>query len=142
MNNYQNKNFGKLADLDQYQFAPAALPAPIIGKLFLSEHLDLTSVDISINKDAPGTGMSFYHAHKQNEEIYIFLSGSGEMQIDDDKFEISEGSVISIEPSAMRAWWNTGETDLVYIVIQGKADSLVQAGLNDAAFGEAQVPWN
>ena len=34
----------------------------------------------------------FFHSHKANEENYIILSGSGKFQVNDDVFDIAEGS--------------------------------------------------
>jgi len=34
------------------------------------------------------------HSHKQNEEIYIILSGAGDFQVNDTAFPIAEGSIV------------------------------------------------
>jgi mannose-6-phosphate isomerase-like protein (cupin superfamily) len=141
MSHYTKAETGKLSDLDQYTFAPKELPEPLLGKLFLGNLVNLTSMEVSLNKDAPNTGMSFFHSHKNNEELYIFIGGSGEMMIDDERFAVKEGSVVSVAPEAQRAWWNTGKEDLYYVVIQAQSDGLKSAGLNDAALGDAKVPW-
>ncbi|MCH9639580.1 MAG: cupin domain-containing protein [Betaproteobacteria bacterium] len=141
MNNYSKVETGQLNKLDQYKFAPEGLPAPIVGKLFLGDLVGLTSMDVSLNKDAPNTGMHFFHSHRNNEELYIFLKGNGEMMIDEDRFTVTEGSIVKVNPHAQRAWWNTGNEDLYYVVIQAQANGLKAAGLNDADLGEEKVPW-
>ncbi len=141
MSNYSKADTGKLNDLDQYKFAPEELPAPMAGKLFLGDLVNLTSMVVSLNKDAPNTGMSFFHSHKNNEELYIFLRGTGEMVIDKDRFTVTEGSIVKVDPNAKRAWWNTGNEDLYYAVIQAPVNGLKASGLNDAELGEAKVPW-
>ena len=139
MSNYSKVDTGKMNDLDQYKFAPEGLPVPLFGKLFLGDLVNLTSMEVSLNKDAPNTGISFFHSHKNNEELYIFLGGVGEMMIDDDRFTVSEGSVVKVVPGAQRAWWNTGNEDLYYVVIQAQSNGLKTAGLNDAELGKAPL---
>ncbi len=141
MSRYSKTNTGKLNDLEQYEFAPEGLPAPLVGKLFLGDLVNLTSMEVSLNKDAPNTGMSFFHSHKNNEELYIFLKGTGEMVIDEDRFTVTEGSIVKVDPCAKRAWWNTGHEDLYYVVIQAPANGLKAAGLDDGELGDTKVPW-
>ncbi len=141
MKNFQSKNFGAFQDLNQYVFAPEGTPINIEGKLFLGDELGLSSMDVSLNKDAAGRGVPFFHRHRKNEELYIFISGHGEMSIDDEIIPVREGSVVSVRPEAKRAWWNTGNTDLTYIVIQAPAGGLEAATLDDGEVVEGAVPW-
>ncbi len=141
MSNYQTINIGKLEDVSNYTFAPEGTPISIPGKVFLGEQLGLTSMEVSINKNPPGTGMSFFHKHKDNEETYIFLGGTGEMLIDGETVEVKEGSVVTIKPQAKRSWWNTGKDDLYYIVIQAASNSLKAGGIQDGELIEGSVPW-
>lgn len=141
MKNFQSKNYGALQNLNQYVFAPEGTPIHIEGKLFLGKQLGLSSMEVSLNKDAAGNGTPFYHRHKNNEELYIFLSGQGEMSIDDEIVPVQEGSVVSVQPEARRAWWNTGDSDLTYVVIQAQVGGLQAATLDDGEILEGPVPW-
>ena len=91
---------------------------PVPGKLFLREPLAMTGVEISLNRFAPGMAMPFLHRHRRNEEVYLFLSGDGEFQVDDELFAIGPGSVVRVAPSATRGWRSVGEGPLDYIVLQ------------------------
>jgi len=142
MKNFQSKNYGALQNLNQYVFAPEGTPINVEGKLFLGDELGLSSMDVSLNKDAAGNGVPFYHRHHRNEELYIFISGQGEMSIDDEIIPVQEGSVASVQPEARRALWNTGDSDLTYIVIQAPVGGLQAATLDDAEILEGAVPWN
>jgi len=141
MKNYQIQNVGKLDNLDQHIFAPPELPIRLQGKVFLKEILGLTSMEASINQDVPGSGMNFLHRHKNNEELYIFLSGKGEMLIDDERFPVAEGTVVRVQPSATRAWWNTGEENLHYVIVQAPSGGLMGSTLEDGELVEGTVPW-
>ena len=141
MQNHNHTNIGELTNLDQYVFDPENSPVRLESKLFLKEQLGLTGMEASLNKDAPGTGIPFFHRHNKNEELYIFIRGKGEMQIDDNRFEVSEGSVVRVDPQASRAWWNTGDQDLYYIVIQARKDSMDTSTGEDGELAEGEIPW-
>ena len=141
MSRYSKTNIGKLSDLDQHIFAPEGLPMKLVGKVFLGELVELTSMEVSLNKDAPNTGVNFFHSHKNNEELYIFLGGSGEMVVDNDQFTVEEGTAVRVATGVKRAWWNTGKDDLYYVVIQAQTDGLKASKLNDAEIIEEKVPW-
>ena len=111
------------------------------GKLFLKEQMGLTSCEISINALPPGEGMPFHHTHKQNEEIYIFINGTGQVQIDDEVLDVKEGSIVKIAPNGVRTWRNNGTEMLVYLVLQMKDNSLIQWGVEDADVPEKEVTW-
>jgi Uncharacterized conserved protein, contains double-stranded beta-helix domain len=94
--NFTACDLGPLAQLDQYTFKHPALPRETEGKVFLNPLLGLTSSEISLNKLPPRTSMPFYHTHRLNEEIYLFLKGEGEFQIDGKILPIREGTVIRV----------------------------------------------
>jgi len=142
MTNFQIQNVGNFSDLNQYVFTQEGTSISIEGKLFLSDLLDISSMEISLNKDTAGTGMTFFHRHHENEEIYIFLRGKGEMSIDDEIIEVKEGSIIKIQPAAKRSWWNTGDSDLSYIVLQAPVGGMKSSGIEDGELLEGKVPWD
>jgi len=94
------------------------------GKVFLREILGLSGMEVSLNALPPGGACSFLHAHKQNEELYVFLSGEGEFQVDGKVFPVEAGSAVRVAPEGMRAWRPTGSEPLSFLVIQVKAGSL------------------
>lgn len=112
------------------------------GKAFLRDKLGLTGCEISINSLKPGAGMPFYHAHQQNEEIYIFIQGSGQLQVDDEVIEVREGTTVRIAPAGMRTWRNNSNEPLLYIVIQARENSLQQCALDDSVLPQRAVSWS
>jgi mannose-6-phosphate isomerase-like protein (cupin superfamily) len=142
----EGKNFtaahtGCSADLKQYSLKHPLRKTDVTGKLFLKDHLDLTSMQISLNKLPAGVSVPFYHAHKNNEEVYIFTGGKGQMQIDDQIFNVEEGSVVRVAPAGLRTWRNNSDEDLYYIVIQAKDGSLAGDTFDDGIPGEKAVTW-
>lgn len=100
------------------------------GKVFLNNLLGLTSCEISINEMPSGINLPFSHKHKQNEEVYIFLKGEGSMTLDNEIIDVKEGTCIKVLPNASRTIQS--KTNLQYICIQAKSNSLEQFGLEDA----------
>ena len=116
--NYTAVNVGPASKIDQYVFE---LPGQKMqGKVFLGKELHLTGSEISYASIPPGVQLPFFHSHKENEEVYIVIKGSGEYQIDDTVFPIEEGSVIRVGTGASRGYKNTGTEPLVVICIQTK----------------------
>lgn len=116
--NYQTLELGKIEDLGE--------------KVFLHDTLNLSGAEISLNKVAKGYKVPFKHKHKQNEEVYIILSGKGIMEIDNDRIDIQEGSVIKVTPEGIRTLENTSDSELIFIVIQTKSNSLEGFTMTDA----------
>ena len=112
------------------------------GKLFLKDLMGLTSCEMSINAMTPGGGMPFHHTHMENEEIYIFIHGRGQVQIDGETLDVREGSIVRVSPDGERTWRNNGRDTLVYIVIQMRDKSLRQFGLTDGVVAaDKPVVW-
>ena len=60
------------------------------------------AAEFSFQSFAPGTETGFLHTHRTHEELYFFLSGRGEFQVDGKCFTIGEGSVVR-RPDAARS---------------------------------------
>jgi mannose-6-phosphate isomerase-like protein (cupin superfamily) len=140
--NFTAIDLGPLGQLDQYTYKHPALPRETDGKVFLNQLLGMTSSEISINKLPPRTSMPFYHTHRLNEEIYIFLKGVGEFQIDDKVLPIREGTVVRVAQEGERCWRNTSETDdLYYVVVQARANTYEGHTVADGVGVQKRVSW-
>jgi mannose-6-phosphate isomerase-like protein (cupin superfamily) len=142
----EGKNFtavhtGPAADLPQYTLQHPLTKRNIAGKLFLKDHLNFTSMQVSLNKLPAGAAVPFSHAHKKNEEVYIFTGGNGQMQIDDEIVDVQEGTVVRIAPGGFRTWRNNSDADLYYIVIQAKDCSLDGDTFDDGIPGDKPFSW-
>ena len=98
--------------------------------------LGTTSCDISFGSLAPGQAVPFYHDHKENEEVYIVLCGKGRFQVDKEAFDIEPGAMVRVAIGHSRNIKNTGDTNMVYICVQAKQDSLAQWVQTDAIITE------
>ncbi len=132
------KNFN---ELDRYIFEHPKVPT-MIGKMFLKNELKLSGMEVSINKLSPGMKMPFYHKHKENEELYIFIKGKGQFQVDGEIINIQEGTVIRVSPEGVRVWRNNSSEDLYFIVIQAKVGSFSGENISDGIGVEGDVAWS
>lgn len=134
--NYTVSNAGAFAD-----FA-SATEGNLRGKIFLKDALQLTSMEVSLNHLPPRGEIPFYHKHQQNEELYIFLQGEGQLQVDGTEIDVYEGTSIRIAPDGVRALRNTSDSQgLHFIVIQAKENSLTQWVETDGIILEQPVEW-
>ena len=101
----------------------------------LHDALSLTGAEISINSLPAGVGVPFFHAHKQNEEIYAILEGSGKAVIDGEEIALTAGDWLRVAPSAMRQFSASADCGIKYICIQVKVDSLGSYTADDAIMG-------
>lgn len=106
------------------------------GKQFVKDATGATSCEISFGTLPSGASVPFFHSHRQNEENYIILSGSGKFQVDDDVFDIAEGSIIRVATNCDRNIKCTSEEPMCYICIQAKENSLEGYTMTDAEITE------
>lgn len=108
------------------------------GKQFVKDATGATSCEISFGTLTTGTAVPFFHSHKDNEENYIILSGKGKFQVNDEVFDIAEGSVIRVSTDCDRNLKCTSEDSMTYICIQAKEDSLGNYTATDAEITERE----
>ena len=114
-----------------YSIATGGDIASFEGKAFVKDILDTTSMEVSFGTLAPGCTVPFFHHHKQNEEVYVVLSGEGVFILDGKEKPVASGSIVRVAPSVSRNTKCTGSAPLVYICIQAKAGSLEQYTMGD-----------
>lgn len=108
------------------------------GKLFLKDATNATSCEISFGTLPAGGSVPFFHSHKDNEENYIILSGTGKFQINDEVFDVAEGSVVRVATNCDRNLKCTSEEPMTYICIQAKEGSLGNYTMSDAEIPERE----
>jgi uncharacterized cupin superfamily protein len=139
--NFTALHAGDWADMGRYEFPHPLLPRPVKGKLFLKEPLGLTGMELSLNKLPPGKGVPFLHKHRQNEELYLFVKGRGQFQVDGAVIDVREGTCVRVSPGGARTWRNNSTEDLYYVVIQAREGSLSQWTLQDGVPLPDKVEW-
>lgn len=138
--NFSAINVGRLNELGDYvlELAPEV---KIPGKVFCGATLGTTGSEFSFQLFQPGTETGFLHTHKNHEELYFFLGGTGEFQVDGQVFPVSEGSVVRVSPAGKRSVRNNGSTPLVMLCVQYKADTFTQEDATDGNILHEPVKW-
>jgi mannose-6-phosphate isomerase-like protein (cupin superfamily) len=90
----------------------------------LHDKLSLTGAEISINNLPAGGSVPFIHSHKNNEEIYVILSGKGRAVIDKETVNLAAGDWIRISPAGKRQFFAAEDSKISFACIQVKENSL------------------
>lgn len=133
MNEVQKLNSG-----DKYTHTTVGDLHSVEGKLFVKESTGATSCEISFGTLPTCAAVPFFHSHKANEENYIILSGAGRFQVNDEAFDIAEGSVIRVSTNCDRNIKCTSQTPMTYICIQAQEGSLDGYTMTDAEITERE----
>jgi mannose-6-phosphate isomerase-like protein (cupin superfamily) len=71
---------------------------------FANKDLDAEHTGVSHQRLRPGKRGAFAHKHEQAEEVYVVLSGSGRIKLDDEIVEIEKLDAIRVAPGVIRAF--------------------------------------
>lgn len=138
--NFSAADFGKLNQLNEYVLTLAP-GVEIPGKVFGGAALGATGSDFSLQIFAPGTETGFYHTHKNHEELYFFLSGEGEFQVDGKVFAVKEGSVVRVAPEGKRSARNNGTAPLIMLCVQYSSATFTADDAADGNILNEKVEW-
>ena len=141
----EEKNFsaisvGQFNELGDYvlEFSPEI---KISGKVFGGIAAGATGGEFSFQVFQPGAGVGFLHTHKKHEELYFFLSGEGEFQVDGKIIPVGEGCVVRVAPEGRRAVRNNGTQPLVMLCVQYLGGTFTAADAADGNMVNEPVKW-
>ena len=134
--NFSAIDVGKLNELGDYVLELGS-EVKIPGKVFGGTALQATGAEFSFQMFQPGTETGFLHTHKQHEELYFFLAGTGEFQVDGEVFPVSEGSVVRVAPEGRRSVRNNGQVPLVMLCVQYKGGTFTPEDAADGSILDA-----
>lgn len=141
MSQYTLLELGEPSAWSSLEYAHPSFSRPVRGKSFLAAKLALTGLEVSVNSLPPSAAVPFLHTHREHEELYVFLSGEGEFQVDGERFSVRAGSAVRVAPAGRRCWRNVGSESLTYLVIQGKAGSLAAQTIADGDICAEKPTW-
>ena len=113
----------------------------IPGKIFGGSAVGATGGEFSFQSFAPGTETGFIHIHKTHEELYFFLSGKGEFQVDGEVFNVEEGSVVRVAPAGKRSIRNNGTEPLLMLCVQYLGNTFTNEDAADGIILNEKVEW-
>lgn len=138
--NYGAINLGNLTEIKDYvlELSPEI---KIPGKVFGGQAVGATGGEFSFQVFAPGQETGFLHTHKSHEELYFFLSGKGEFQVDGEVFPVGEGSVVRVAPAGRRSVRNNGAQPLVMLCVQYRGGTFTADDITDGDIIAEPVKW-
>jgi uncharacterized cupin superfamily protein len=89
---------------DVEDMAPRFGYAPNMESRFARTTLGLECSGLSYFKIAPGYRIPFGHRHGEQEEVYVLLSGSARMKLDDEIVELKAMDAIRVPGSTPRGF--------------------------------------
>jgi uncharacterized cupin superfamily protein len=90
--------------------------APGTEGRFARKHLDSEHLGVSYLRYRPGVRSSRAHSHREQEEAYVVISGSGRVRLDDEIRDIRCWDVVRVNPATVRAF-EAGDDGLELIAI-------------------------
>jgi mannose-6-phosphate isomerase-like protein (cupin superfamily) len=109
--------------------------APDLEFRHASKALELEQCGLCYQRIPPDYRFPYGHTHKEQEEIYVVVRGSGRMKLDDEIVEVKEWDVVRIPPGTWRGY--EGGQDGLEILVFG-APNLGETPRDDV---EGQRDW-
>ena len=86
---------------------------------FARKYLDSRDLGISYFRYAPGFRSPVGHRHREQEEVYVILSGSGRVKLEDEVRDLRQWDVVRVAPEVGRAF--EAGADGLEMIIAGSA---------------------
>ena len=71
--------------------------------LSANRDLEVEQTGVSFHRVKPGKRQAFGHRHARAEEVYVVVSGSGRVKLDDEIVELERLDAIRVSPAVVRA---------------------------------------
>ena len=81
---------------------------------FARSHIDSEHLGVSHFRYPPNFQPTDGHSHREQEEVYVVLGGSGRVRLNDDVMDVKQWDVVRVAPSTIRGfaidvyhvWWD------------------------------------
>ena len=97
MPDYAIKNFKEIDD-------SAGDRGPDFEARFARKHLDSQHLGISYFRYGPNFRSPVGHRHREQEEAYVVVGGSGRVRLDDDVLDLHQWDVVRVAPQVVRSF--------------------------------------
>jgi mannose-6-phosphate isomerase-like protein (cupin superfamily) len=99
MTGYTIKNLKQIEDQ-----APKFGLSPSLEARFAREPLEFETSGLSYQRVAPGFRIPFGHKHEAQEEVYVLVSGSGRMKLDEEIVELAQWDAVRVSSGTTRGF--------------------------------------
>ncbi len=108
--------------------------APGIDGKFGRKHLDSRDLGVSLFRYAANLRSPMAHSHREQEEAYVVVSGSGRVLLDGEVHELRQWDVLRVAPEVVRAF-EAGPDGLDIVAVGGP-----KPADGDGVMGAAEWP--
>ena len=112
MADYTIANFKRMPDT-------AGEHAPQLESRFGRKHLDSKHLGVSYFRYAPGFRLETGHSHREQEEVYVVVSGSGRAKLGDEVIELAMWDALRVAPAVIRSF-EAGPDGMELLCIGGR----------------------
>jgi uncharacterized cupin superfamily protein len=113
------------------------------GRRIVDHELPMQFIGVSANSLEPGEEAGYWHTHSSDEELYIFLAGTGQMGLDDQVVDVAPGTAVRVGQGIWRTWRAApdSESNLRWLCLRGDGGELPRLP-DDSQRDEARpMPW-
>ena len=71
---------------------------------FARKHLDSEHLGVSYFRYAPNFSAPYGHRHREQEEAYVVVGGSGRLRLDEEVIDLKRWDVVRVAPQVVRAF--------------------------------------
>ncbi len=97
MSGYSITNLTELEDV-------AAGRSEGVEARFARRHMDSQHLGVSLFRYGPGVRAPYGHRHREQEEAYVVIGGSGRVRLDDEIIELRQWDVVRVAPQVTRSF--------------------------------------
>ncbi len=110
--------------------------APGIEGRFGRKHLDSRDLGVSLFRYAANLRSPMAHSHREQEEAYVIVAGSGRVLLDGEVHELRQWDVLRVSPEVVRAF-EAGPDGLDIVAVGGPKPADGDGVMGEAAWPDA-----
>ena len=114
------------------------------GRRVVDHEIEMQYIGMTANSLLPGEQAGYWHTHSAIEEVYLFLTGRGEMGLDDEVVPVGPGTFIRVGQDVARTWRAvpTSPEPLTWVCIRAGGTELEHFPSDASRVPEKPMPWS
>lgn len=93
-----------IKNLKEVESAAPDVVADRLEARFGRKHLNSEHLGVSYFRYAPGFRSPVGHRHREQEEAYVVVAGSGRIRLDDEVVDVAQWDVVRVAPEVVRGF--------------------------------------
>jgi quercetin dioxygenase-like cupin family protein len=111
--------------------------APGIEGRFGRKHLDSRDLGVSLFRYAADMRSPVAHSHREQEEAYVVISGSGRVLLDSEVHDLRQWDVVRVAPEVVRAF-EAGPAGMEIVAVGGPKPEDGDGVMGDATWPDGE----